>query len=62
MDLKLSSDPYENFTLYQQKINEEYINMVDEYNITVLMVPKALPTWEDLREIIQTRIDLSLYR
>ena len=40
MDLKLSSDPYENFTLYQQKINEEYINMVDEYNIQYWMVPK----------------------
>ncbi|MGI6458000.1 MAG: dTMP kinase [bacterium] len=63
MDLKLSSDPYENFTLYQQKINEEYINMVDEYNITVLDGSKSITDLqEDLREIIQTRIDLSLYR
>lgn len=33
MDLKLSNDPYESYKIFQKRVNDEYIKMVDEYGI-----------------------------
>ena len=34
MDLNLSDDPYESFALFQERINNEYVNMVDEFGFS----------------------------
>lgn len=36
MDLKLSSDPYESYTIFQGRVIKEYREMVDEYGLVQL--------------------------
>lgn len=36
MDLKLSSDPYESYMIFQSRVIEEYKNMLDEFGIVKL--------------------------
>ncbi len=36
MDLKLSSDPYESYIIFQSKVIEEYKKMIDEFGIVQL--------------------------
>ncbi len=36
MDLKLSNDPYESYRIFQSRVNNEYIKMVDEYGLLEL--------------------------
>ncbi len=36
MDLKLSSDPYESYIIFQSKVVEEYKKMIDEFGIVQL--------------------------
>ena len=36
MDLKLSSDPFESYILFQTKVVKEYKKMLDEFNIIKL--------------------------
>lgn len=33
MDLKLSNNPYKSYVIFQNRVIEEYKNMVDEYNL-----------------------------
>ncbi len=33
MDLKLSNDPYESYSIFQSRVNAEYKKMVSEYNL-----------------------------
>ncbi len=33
MDLKISSDPYESYKIFQKRVNDEYKKMVDEYGL-----------------------------
>lgn len=33
MDLKLSNNPYKSYVIFQNRVNEEYLNMVDEYGL-----------------------------
>jgi dTMP kinase len=53
LDLGLSSDPQESFKLFQQRIVQEYEEMVDEFGLTVM--DATLPITEQqlrMREII----------
>lgn len=53
MDIGLSDDPYESFSLFQARILDEYDKMVDEFGLTV--VDATLPLVEQqeiVREII----------
>ena len=53
MDIGLSDDPYESFTLFQGRILEEYDRMVDEYGLTVIDATKPLVEQQEIvREII----------
>lgn len=33
MDLKLSNNPYKSYVIFQNRVNEEYANMVDEFGL-----------------------------
>jgi len=33
MDLKLSNNPYKSYVIFQNRVNEEYKKMVDEYGL-----------------------------
>ena len=33
MDLKLSNNPYKSYVIFQSRVNEEYSNMVDEFDL-----------------------------
>lgn len=33
MDLKISSDPYESYKIFQKRVNDEYKSMIDEYGL-----------------------------
>jgi dTMP kinase len=53
LDLGLSSDPYESFSLFQGRILQEYDKIVDEFGLTV--VDATLPLTEQqeiIREIV----------
>jgi dTMP kinase len=43
MDLGLSSDPYESFKLFQQRIVNEYDSMVKEFGLTVMDATLPIP-------------------
>ncbi len=63
MDLNLSNDPYESFAIFQERINNEYLNMVDEYDFVVVDGTKNIEDLqEDVRKAVSEHIDLSAYR
>jgi dTMP kinase len=43
MDLGLSSDPHESFKLFQQRIVNEYEQMIDEFGLTVMDATLPIP-------------------
>ncbi len=63
MDLNLSNDPYESFSMFQERINNEYLNMVDEFNFVVVDGSKPIPELQDaVRKAVSETIDLTSYR
>lgn len=63
MDLGLSTDPYESFRLFQERIYKEYLRMAEEFGFVVIDA-----TWppdvqqQEVREIIRNRLDLRLFK
>lgn len=63
MDLNLSSNPKESFSKFQALLSSEYLSMVEEFEFNVLDGSKPISVLqENVREIVQSRIDLSAYR
>jgi len=63
MDLGLSDDPYESFRVFQGRIKEEYDNMISEFGFQVIDAAQPVESQqEQVREIIQQRIDLPGFR
>jgi len=63
MDMDFSKDPYESFAIFQGKINEEYHNMIDEFNFVAIDATKTIESMqEEVRQIVSSRIDLAAYR
>jgi len=63
MDLGLSNDPYESFRIFQGRIQDEYNQMIDEFNFQVIDATQHVESQqEQVREIIQQRIDLPRFR
>jgi dTMP kinase len=53
LDIGLSDDPYESFSLFQGRILEEYDKMVDEFGLTVIDATLPLVKQQELvRELI----------
>jgi dTMP kinase len=53
LDLGLSSDPYESFSLFQGQILQEYDKIVDEFGLTVIDATLPLTEQQEMiREIV----------
>src|SRR4026208_2333120 len=62
MDLRLSTDPYESFRVFQGRILEQYLAMSTEFNFTVIDANERVEVQQQIvRQLVQTRIDLSQY-
>nr|MBN1229986.1 thymidylate kinase [Anaerolineae bacterium] len=57
LDIGLSEDPYESFTLFQSRILEEYDRMVDEFGLTVIDATRPLlEQQEEVRQIAEPHL------
>ncbi len=62
MDMRLSSDPYESFRIFQGRILEEYLGMSTEFNFSVIDANQAVELQQCVvRELISARIDLRAF-
>jgi dTMP kinase len=63
MDLRLSSDPYESFRIFQGRILEQYMAMSAEFNFIGMDANQNVETQQTLlRKIVGDRIDLSKFK
>jgi dTMP kinase len=63
MDLGLSADPYESFRIFQSKIYDEYLRMVDEFSFVTIDGSRAPDVQQRyVRNLLQKRIDLPRYK
>src|SRR5438309_7504847 len=59
MDLRLLSDPYESFRIFQGRILEQYLAMSTEFNVLVIDANQRVETQQSLvRRLVSARIDL----
>jgi dTMP kinase len=62
MDLRLSTDPYESFRIFQGRILEQYLAMSTEFNFVVIDANERVEVQQQLfRQLVQSRIDLSQF-
>ncbi|MEP6662122.1 MAG: thymidylate kinase [Verrucomicrobiota bacterium] len=62
MDLRLSTDPYESFRIFQGRILEQYRAMTDEFNFHVVDANQAIETQQSIvRELVISKIDRSQF-
>ena len=62
MDMRLSSDPYESFRIFQGRILEQYLGMSTEFNFLVIDANQPVePQQAIMRELIAARIDLASF-
>jgi dTMP kinase len=62
MDLNLSPDIYESFRIFQGRVLQEYLSMVEEFSFTV--VDATLPVHQQqqaVRSLVREKIDLARY-
>jgi dTMP kinase len=63
MDLRLSSDPYESFRIFQGRILEQYLAMSTEFNFLVMDANRPVePQQSILRQLMAAKIDLAKYK
>jgi dTMP kinase len=57
LDLGLSSDPFESFALFQERIIGEYEKMVDEFGMTVIDATRPLIEQQEvIRELVEPHL------
>jgi dTMP kinase len=62
MDLGLSADVTESFRIFQGRVLDEYLTMVDEFDFTVMDATLAVhEQQESVRALIEERIDLAYF-
>ena len=63
MDLRLSSDPYESFRIFQGRILEQYMAMSAEFHFVVMDANQGVETQQTgVRKLVSERIDLERFR
>jgi dTMP kinase len=63
MDLRLSSDPYERFRIFQGRILEQYMAMSREFNFVVMDANQPVEKQQTLvRKLVGEKIDLSKFK
>jgi dTMP kinase len=62
MDMRLSSDPYESFRIFQGRLLEQYLAMSTKYNFMVIDANQSVePQQEIMRQLVASKIDLNAY-
>ena len=63
MDLRLSTDPYESFRIFQGRILEQYVAMSDEFNFVVMDANQNVEKQQSIvRKLVSEKIDLKKFR
>src|SRR5438874_9293460 len=63
MDLRLSTDPYESFRIFQGRILEQYLSMSAEFKFTVVDANQRVEAQQAMiRELVTQRLDLGSFR
>src|SRR5437867_1919927 len=63
MDLRLSTDPYESFRIFQGRILEQYLAMSTEFKFTVIDANQSVEEQQNLvRELLSDRINLTQFK
>jgi dTMP kinase len=63
MDLRLSTDPYESFRIFQGRMLEQYLAMSTEFNFLVIDANQLVENQQALvRELIARKVGLDEYR
>src|SRR5215216_6071632 len=59
MDLRLSSDPYESFRIFQGRILEQYLAMSTEFNFLVMDANQRVEAQQTIvRDLVRAKVDL----
>jgi len=62
MDLRLSSDPYESFRIFQGRLLERYLAMSAEFKFTIIDANQPIEKQQSLvRQLVAARIDLKQF-
>ena len=62
MDLRLSTDPYESFRIFQARILEQYLAMSTEFNFLVVDANQAIEAQQNIvRSLVAGKIDLAAF-
>jgi dTMP kinase len=63
MDLRLSSDPYESFRIFQGRILEQYLAMSTEFNFVVIDANQRVEAQQEIvRQLVSRCIDLARFK
>jgi dTMP kinase len=63
MDLRLSTDPYESFRIFQGRMLEQYLAMSTEFNFLVMDANQLVEKQQAIvRELVAQKINLSEFR
>ena len=63
MDLRLSTDPYESFRIFQGRMLEQYLAMSTEFDFLVMDANQLVETQQVVvRELVAQRVNLAGYR
>jgi dTMP kinase len=63
MDMRLSTDPYESFRIFQGRILEQYLGMSTEFNFSVINANQPVELQQALvRELVSAKIDLAAFK
>jgi len=62
MDLRLSTDPYESFRVFQGRILEQYLAMSTEFSFLMIDANQSVETQQTIvRNLVAKRLDLELF-
>ncbi len=62
LDMRLSTDPYESFRIFQGRILEQYLAMSTEFNFSIIDANRPVETQQSIvRELVADRIDLTRF-
>ncbi len=63
MDLRLSTDPYESFRIFQGRMLEQYLAMSTEFNFLVIDANELVEKQQGIvRQLVAQRLDLEKFR
>src|ERR1019366_746839 len=63
MDLRLASDPYESFRIFQGRILEEYLAMSTEFNFLVIDANQQIEAQQAIvRDLVAAKVKLNKYK